>query len=143
MEERPGWALALSGQTAGTMIKKALAAYSLKPAHGHVLTLLAENGAMSQQAILEVIGTDPSVLVAILNDLESEGLAERRRNPADRRRHIVEITSGGTDFVAAMDRAVAEVEAELFADLTADEITVLYGLLARVRVPGSACAGEH
>jgi DNA-binding MarR family transcriptional regulator len=131
--DRPGLALAYSGQIANARIKKALAAHGLKPGHGHVLMLLSDEGATSQQALGESLGVDPSVLVAVLNDLERDGLAERRRDPADRRRHIVEISAHGTKLVAEIHGAISTVEAELFADLDAAELTTLQGLLARVK----------
>src|SRR3954468_18570115 len=88
ISDRPGLVLAYAGQIANGRIKKALATHGLKPAHSHVLMLLTDKGAMGQQALVEELRVDPSVLVAILNDLENGGLAERRRDPADRRRHI-------------------------------------------------------
>jgi DNA-binding MarR family transcriptional regulator len=57
---------------------------------------------------------DPSVLIAVLDDLEP-GPAERRRDPADRRRLIVEISARGTRLVADVHRAIGAIEAELFA----------------------------
>lgn len=77
---------------------------------------------------------DPSTLVAILNDLERDALAERRRDPADRRRHIVRITPAGRAAAAAVEEAVSAVEREAFADLDEDEIAQLHELLARVRI---------
>jgi DNA-binding MarR family transcriptional regulator len=133
MADRPSLALAYSGQIANMRIKKALAMHGLKHGHGHVLLLLSDEGATSQQALGEALGVDPSMLVAVLNDLERDGLAERRRDPADRRRHIVEISAHGKSLVADVHRVIAAVEAELFADLDAAEITTLQGLLARVK----------
>src|SRR4051812_45791947 len=105
IENPPGLALASPGQLAMTRIKKALAEHGLKPSHGHVLMLLSESGTLSQQALLEALQVDPSVLVSILNDLEHDKLTERRRDPADRRRHNVEISRRGTKLVAEIDRA--------------------------------------
>ncbi|GAA4632592.1 MarR family winged helix-turn-helix transcriptional regulator [Actinoallomurus vinaceus] len=141
---RPGLALAYAGQIANGRIKEALAAHGLKPAHSYVLMLLTDKGAMGQQALVEELNVDPSVLVAILNDLESAGLAERRRDPADRRRHIVEIRDRGAELLEEVDRAVAAVEAELFADLDTDEIAALQRLLERVK-PGTddGCTEDH
>jgi DNA-binding MarR family transcriptional regulator len=133
MEDRPTLALAFSGHTAAAQIRRALAAYGFKPGHGNVLILLSDQGATSQQSLAEALAIDPSVLVAVLNDLEVEGLIERRRDPADRRRHIVEITPHGKSRVADFEAALAAVEAVLFADLDAGEIATLGGLLARVR----------
>jgi DNA-binding MarR family transcriptional regulator len=136
MADRTTLALAFSGHTAADQIRKALAGYGLKPTHGYALLRLSDHGSTSQQSLAEALETDPSVLVAVLNDLELEGLIERRRDPADRRRHIVEITPQGKSRAADFEAALADVEAALFADLSAREIATLQGLLARVRSPG-------
>jgi DNA-binding MarR family transcriptional regulator len=141
-EDLPGWILARSGLIASEMIKQALAGQGLKPAHAHVLKMLNDQGALSQQAILEAIGVDPSVLVSLLNDLEGEDLAVRRRNPTDRRRHIVELSAKGRKLAGDMQDAIAASEAELFADLTADEIVTLCGLLNRLKGPQTDCTGD-
>jgi DNA-binding MarR family transcriptional regulator len=133
MDERPGLALAAAGQLATTRIRRALLAHGLKAGHAHVLMLLADEGATGQQALIEALGVDPSVLVATLNDLETAELAERRRDPSDRRRHIVEISPRGTRLVADVYASIASAEAELFADLDASEIGTLHGLLVRIK----------
>jgi DNA-binding MarR family transcriptional regulator len=140
--DRPGLVLARSGQFAHTLIRKALGVTGLKPGHGHVLLRLSEDGAMSQQSLIEVLGVDPSVLVAILNDLERDGLASRRRDPADRRRHIVEMSDGGAALVTEIDAALTVVEKELFAGLTAAETATLHDLLTRIRTSEDACGED-
>jgi DNA-binding MarR family transcriptional regulator len=139
IEERPGLALAYSGRIANRRIKGAMAARGLKMSHGHVLMELATAGPMSQQALCESLGVDPSVLVAVLNDLENAGLAERRRDPADRRRHIVEMSPSGKGVVTEIHEAVAGVEAELFAGLDPAELATLHALLIRVHQAAGAC----
>lgn len=133
MDERPGLALVLAGQAASTRIQKTLRDHGLKNGHAHVLMRLADEGATSQQALIQALEVDPSVLVAMLNDLEKAGLAERRRDPADRRRHIVEISPRGTRMVADVYAGIAAVEAELFARLDKSEIDTLHEMLARIR----------
>lgn len=141
----PGLALAYSGQAAASRIKKVLAAHGLKPGHGHGLLLLADAAPISQHALGEALGVDPSVLVAILNDLEAAGLAERRRDPADRRRHIVGISAKGASLAAAVYRDIAAVETELFADFSEAEVGMLKQLLTRIKSPAQAegCAGDQ
>jgi DNA-binding MarR family transcriptional regulator len=141
MPDRPAFAMAYSGNLATTQIRKTLARYGLKPGHGGVLLLLCDRGAISQQALAETLGADPTALVGVLNDLERDGLTERRRDPADRRRHIVQITAQGKNRGAEIDAAIAAVDADLFADLNPDEITTLTSLLARV-TSGHTCAEE-
>ncbi|MGW3625534.1 MarR family winged helix-turn-helix transcriptional regulator [Streptomyces sp. NPDC000880] len=133
MDERPGLALAFAGRIAGMRIREALRAHGLKNNHAHVLMVLADQGATGQQALVQTLGVDPSVLVAMLNDLENAGLAERRRDPVDRRRHIVEISPRGTQLVTDVYASIASVEAELFAALDANEIDVLHKLLIRIK----------
>ncbi|MGO1316557.1 MAG: MarR family winged helix-turn-helix transcriptional regulator [Cellulomonadaceae bacterium] len=131
--DRLGFLLAKQGQAMNLRLRQALGASDLGPRHGATLLHLALGGATSQQALIDALGVDPSGLVAILNELESGGLVERRRDPADRRRHIVQITSGGREAAALVESAVADVERVAFADLSLGEISVLGDLLGRIR----------
>src|SRR5258706_4478084 len=138
MPDRTPFALAHTGHISATQIRKTLALYGLKPGHGYTLLLLADHGALSQQTLAGTLEVDPTVLVGLLNDLERDGLTERRRDPADRRRHIVQITESGKNRAAPIEVAIADVEGALFADLNPDEISTLNGLLARA-IRGQSC----
>ncbi len=140
-ESSPGLALGLAGQLAQARLKSAFQAVSLKPPHGYVLLLLSGQGVISQQSLAETVGVDPSVLVSILNDLEGDGLVQRRRDPADRRRHIVEITANGKARAAEVRAAVAEAEAAIFRDLAPGELETLNTLLERV-AGSMRCSGD-
>lgn len=131
--DRLGLLLAHHGAVANTRIRQALSADGLNVRHTFVLEHLAASGSMGQQALIEALGVDPSVLVSILNDLEREGLAERRRDPADRRRHIVELSDAGAAALAKAYDSITTVERDLFGDLDADEIAQLQRLLGRIR----------
>lgn len=142
IDDRLSWALGASGHAAGGLIAKACVDHGLKPPHAHVLTLLKRHGALSQQRLIEEIGVDPSVVVTLLNDLEGENLAVRRRDPADRRRHIVELTDQGVARLAELDRAVGISERALFADLNGEEREILRGLLGRLHY-GASCSVDE
>jgi DNA-binding MarR family transcriptional regulator len=141
--DRLGFLLARHGQVMNVRLRQALSVSGLSPRHGATLMRLARCGATSQQALIEVLSVDASALVAILNDLERDGLAERRRDPADRRRHIVEITPAGAQAVGAVESAITEVEGDAFADLDDNEIAQLQWLLGRVRTrPDQTACGQ-
>jgi DNA-binding MarR family transcriptional regulator len=143
-QERLGLLLARHGQFVNLQIRQAMADTGLTPRHREVLIELSERGATSQQALLETLSVDPSVLVGILNDLERQGLAERRRDPTDRRRHIVEMSGKGCDVLRAIETAVSQAEAQLFADLDDAEREQLHTLLNRVRtVPDDPACTEQ
>ncbi|MFG2755012.1 MarR family winged helix-turn-helix transcriptional regulator [Streptomyces wuyuanensis] len=135
--DRLGFLLARNGAIANSRVHHAFETCGLAARQGTTLMLLGRSGFMSQQALAAALSVDPSVMVAILNDLESARLVERRRDPSDRRRHIVAITEAGRRQLAKAQEAVAEVEQGLFADLTPDEVAALRRLLARVRTSPS------
>lgn len=137
-----GMLAAQIGRAATRRYTAALSPIGLKPRPTAALMQLSRDGAMSQQQLGESLDIDPANLVAVLNHLEGEGLATRRRDPADRRRHVVEISKRGTKRLAQVERAIAEIEDDLFGALDHDERLQLQQLLARV-TPGWACdAGE-
>jgi DNA-binding MarR family transcriptional regulator len=131
--DRVSFLLARHGGITSARIRDALAEIGYSPRQGSTLMTLAETGRMSQQALGETMGIDPSVLVGILNDLEGGELVERRRDPADRRRHIVAITAKGERALADVRTVLAGVDRDLFADLAAGELAQLRRLLAKVR----------
>jgi MarR family transcriptional regulator, lower aerobic nicotinate degradation pathway regulator len=127
-----GFLLAQLGRGLTRQYRCALAPIGLKPRETQALLRLCDHGPMSQQALGAALDTDASNLVALLNDLEADTLISRRRDPEDRRRHVVEISKRGSKFVAEVERAAGEVEDRFFASLDAQERVVLQGLLARV-----------
>ncbi|MFD6112344.1 MarR family winged helix-turn-helix transcriptional regulator [Streptomyces yangpuensis] len=129
--QRLGLLLAWHGAVTQTRMKRALSAAGLTPRHAMTLMHL-EGGPISQRALADRLEVDPSVLVGVLNDLEGEGLAERRRDPADRRRHNVAITPAGEAALTKTNAALDEVEDGMFAGLSAQERDHLRALLDRV-----------
>ena len=105
---------------------------SLRPRHVIALKLLSEQGPVGQQGLAEALSLDPSNVVGLLNELEERELITRRRDPADRRRHIVELSKKGIDELALASSRLALIEETLFASLTAGERQTLHELLARV-----------
>ncbi|HEX5117010.1 MAG TPA: MarR family winged helix-turn-helix transcriptional regulator [Pseudonocardiaceae bacterium] len=143
VDERVSVLLARHGGVTTARIRDALAAIGYTPRQGTtLLRLAAEPGRMGQQALAETLCVDASVLVGILNDLEAAELVVRRRDPADRRRHIVAITAKGERAAVDVRSALDGVERELFADLDPSDVTRLHGLLSRVRTrpDDPACA---
>ena len=122
----------------------ALEPTGLRPRHVVALTILREGGAMTQGALGEALRLDPTNLVGLLNELEEASLLERRRDPLDRRRHIVELSETGARAIARAERELASVQDEVLAHLDEDERATLHGLLLRAaegRIGCDACAG--
>src|SRR5665213_2231853 len=59
------------------------------------LSYLRDYRETTQQALQDGLCIDANYCVLLLNELEADGLLERRRDPTDRRRHIVTMTDQG------------------------------------------------
>jgi DNA-binding MarR family transcriptional regulator len=117
----------------------ALAPMGLRTRHLIALTILREHGTTTQSALCEVLRLDPTNLVGLLNELEDRSLLTRRRDPADRRRHIVELTDAGAATLIGAEAALAAVQDEVLAALEDDERAVLHSLLARAAEGQVSC----
>src|SRR3984957_4734019 len=91
----------------------------LRPRHLIALKLLRDSGPASQQGLADALSLDPSNVVGLLNELEERGLIARRRDPADRRRHIVELSASGEEELGCADARLSRVEDDLLSALSA------------------------
>lgn len=108
-----------------------------------MLSHLAANEGQSQQALGVALGIHRSAVVALVDDLERRGLAERRRDPADRRAYTLYLTPGGRELLAELERVADEDEAELLTGLDAPERSRLITLLQRLAQSQGLTAGVH
>jgi DNA-binding MarR family transcriptional regulator len=135
LEERrtsPGLLLALLGQEAMRVLRDAHAAVELSPRHFQLLGLLHDQGPMGQRDLGGLMGVEPSVLVTLLNPLEVSGFVSRRRDAADRRRHVVSLNAAGERRLVRAARAQREAEDELFSGLNDKQRRQLAVLLLAV-----------
>ncbi len=84
-----------------------------------------------QQGLGQMLMLDPNNCVLLLNELDERGYVERRRDPADRRRHIVEITPAGREALAEAERKLETLEDEVLGNLSQAERAQLHGLLVK------------
>src|SRR5919108_2845014 len=93
-----------------TLTAEALRSIGLTPALFALLNVLGARGGTIQQQLSSDMGIDPSAMVKLINELESAGLARRRRRPGDRRAWEVAITPKGRRTLERARRLVVQVE---------------------------------
>jgi DNA-binding MarR family transcriptional regulator len=92
---------------------------------------LRQNHGCLQQALGQTLMLDPNNCVILLNDLDEHGYVERRRDPEDRRRHLVEITPGGLKALEKAEMKLETLEDQVLGNLSQAERGELHDLLAK------------
>jgi len=110
-------------------VASALQSIGMTPALFGVLNFLGARDGAIQQEIGAAMGIDPSTMVALIDDLEREGLAKRRPHPSDRRAREVSITPKGRRRLERCRKIAFEMEDEVLRGLSATERRRLLKLL--------------
>src|SRR3989440_2455979 len=110
----------------------ALEPFGIRPRHVAALIELRDRGELTQQSLCGQLQLDPTNLVAILNELEGRGYATRRRDPNDRRRHLVEVSKTGLAVIEKVSEVMDGVEDDLLDGLEPAERKQLEGLLISI-----------
>ena len=105
-----------------------------------VIAIVRASQPVSQREISEQMGIDASDIVGVLDVLEAAQLVERRRDPADRRRHAVVLTEAGEHAAKRFDALRAKAAERALAGLSPDDRSVLADLLERAVMAKSSPA---
>ena len=142
---RPGNAFLLAqiGAHAAARFAQRIAEIDLTPGQAGLLRLITWQPGQSQRALARRLGTPPSRLVHLVDELERRGLIERRQNPADRRNHALYLTSDGSAFMGRLGRIGAAHEDEISGALSAAEKRQLNDLLTRMAAQQGLTVGVH
>jgi DNA-binding MarR family transcriptional regulator len=127
-----GFLMNYLGTRSGRRFAAALEPFGLHPRHFGVMTVLDARPGTTQQDLADHSRVDRSSMVAVLDELEARGLAERRPDPADRRKRSIHLTGEGRAKLGQMRAVAREVGKESFAPLTDEERATLHHLLRKL-----------
>jgi MarR family transcriptional regulator, lower aerobic nicotinate degradation pathway regulator len=114
-----------------TRFAEALESLGLTTALFALLNVLGAHEGAIQQEIGAAMGIDPSTMVALIDQLESAGLAQRRPRPTDRRAREVVITPKGRRVLKQARQLALQVEDDVLRGLNGAERRQLLALLRR------------
>ncbi len=141
LSARTAYLLSQIGRSQATHFTERLQPLGLRPKHFALLNLIGLDEGCSQQQLGERLALEPSGLVKTIDELERQGIVERRRDPSDRRRYALHLTDGGKAKLTQARQAAAQRADELLAPLNKSELQVLHDLLRRIAAAEDPTAG--
>jgi MarR family transcriptional regulator, transcriptional regulator for hemolysin len=97
-----------------------------------VLISLKSQQVRNQRELAEAVGIREATLTHHLNKMDKEGLITRRRDPDNRRVHLVELTEAGEAAFQRLRGAAGGFDKRLRAGFGDDEVADLEALLNRL-----------
>jgi MarR family transcriptional regulator, transcriptional regulator for hemolysin len=94
-----------------------------------VLLSIKGRSVANQRELAQAMGITSATLTHHLNGMERSGLLTRRRDPANRRVHVVELTAAGETAFTRLRATALEFDQRLRRGLTEEQIDALGGLL--------------
>jgi DNA-binding MarR family transcriptional regulator len=145
--ERPALVMHKLGNEVLRRAEEPLEAMGLTGRQYVTLAVLASDAPSSQAELAALCGLLPAQLVMVIDELEGDGLAERTRDEADRRRSVVRMTAKGRRLLARADALGARIEDELLGHLDAGQRARLHDVLRQALegnwTMGAAMADEE
>ena len=138
-----GLLLARLGQESTARFRKALRPLNVGAQQFIVLKQLQVFGSCSQGELADALGIDYSNLAGVTGQLYERGLIERHRDPADRRRYVVQLTEDGQRLLADADNAIESGEEGMLSSLEDGERDQLWELLRRIADALELCPGNQ
>jgi MarR family transcriptional regulator for hemolysin len=111
-----GLLLSLASHGLATRMAAAFDGEGLTP-RGHCVLSKAAREELTQGRLAELAGLDKTTMVATIDELERQGLAERRPSPHDRRARVIAVTEAGEQAVARGREIADRVQDEILAEL--------------------------
>lgn len=127
-----GFLLGYLGEKSRRNFIATLEPHGFHPREFGLMTVVAKRPGITQQDLAALARIDPSSMVALLDDLEARGLAERRVDPEDRRRRSVHLTAEGQRKMKVLQREARKAAETLLAPLEPGERTTLNDLLRKL-----------
>jgi MarR family transcriptional regulator for hemolysin len=129
-----GPVLARAARLVSRAFDEALAAAGGSLPLWQVLVNLKANPRSSQREIAEAMGVTEATLSHHLNAMDNDGLITRRRDPENRRVHMVDLTERGDEVFLRLRTVAAAFDKRLRRGVTEAETEQLRGLLDRLAV---------
>jgi MarR family transcriptional regulator, transcriptional regulator for hemolysin len=125
------WLLSQASYTLSTELTAGLEDLGISP-RAHAVLATALESEHTQTELAKLVGLDKTTMVVTLDELEAEGLAERRPSEHDRRARVVAVTKAGRRKVEQAQQITERIHAEVLETLPAGERKAFVDALGRL-----------
>jgi len=108
------------------------------------LLVHASRAPTSPTTLTDAVGADRAGMTRLLDRLEAKGMVRRRRSADDRRAIVIELTEAAQRLLPLLPPVFGQVNQQLFAGLTNEEIQSLAALCERMlaNLTGTRASGS-
>jgi MarR family transcriptional regulator, transcriptional regulator for hemolysin len=134
------WLLSQAHYALASEVQTAFAPLGISGRSYHVLAAAA-TGTYTQSELAELVGLDKTTMVVTMDELERQGLAERRPSERDRRVRVIAVTAAGKRKAKEARAVIERIQQEVLETLPArqrDAFLLGLGDLVRNRL-GADC----
>jgi MarR family transcriptional regulator, transcriptional regulator for hemolysin len=133
VQEPIGRDLARTAKLLGQRFDAVLGAEGGSQAVWMVLISLKTHPGANQREVARAAGIQGATLTHHLNGLEETGLVTRRRDPANRRVHVLELTGEGEAAFERLAKAAIAFDLRLRVGISERDLTTARAVLAKLR----------
>ena len=119
------------------------ALFGLRIPEWRLIAVIAESDGLTQQALGAATRMDKVTVSRAAIALVDRGLVERRPNPDDQRSHLLSLTAAGQTLYESVAPKALELEAQVFAGFTRDEIATFRAMLERLEASAAPLDPER
>ncbi len=140
---RTAFLLAQVGADAADRFADRIAALGLTPREAGAIRVLGRRQGLSQRELAELLGTVPSRLVALVDELETKGYVLRERSEGDRRNNVLTLAPGGERMLAQLREVAQAHQRDVLSPLAPDEQQTLAALLGKLAAASDLTPDGH
>jgi DNA-binding MarR family transcriptional regulator len=127
-----GVRLAQAARAYRSRIGARLAELGLHAGQENVLKALSVDDGLSMSQLAATLAVQPPTVTKMVTRLTTQGYVERRASQGDARQALVFLTRNGRSVLAAVDKALAAVEAQALGDMDDKDRRRIRRLLRRI-----------
>ncbi len=131
-----------SNAVSGRISQEYRSRFGLSIPEWRVMAVLGDAGGLTQRDLTRLTLMDKVAVNRACKVLEERGLVVREPNASDGRSHLLELTDAGSEMHGQIMPLALEMERQLFASFTDEEVDTFRSLLSRVLTEAEALATE-